>query len=333
MKYILFILLLKTAACAQAGKLKINDLGFLYPLKLSKANYIRLVDIVPDQYLTNLSDKLKYGIDRTYLVGVKLAVCFKELYQSECLHQIRLVFQGTFPHYQNPASTISLNDDALHVFFNLSKRELNTLIYRLKRKNSKNTSWIHGAVKNDQNAIRFNRQLKKLLATKKPYLITAMEGDTISVWNFFKVYPELTPVNQLNIFTVTGFQVSSQSLTHADCVTLSSISCEPTINQTIWKMRKISSAKRTHVDAIDCGSCHAVDALKGKLKFSRKDYTPYLIGARQIEYFQKSIMNNKAPRSQSNVRQLGYFGTKVSVSDRTISELKEQIDFYHHKKY
>jgi hypothetical protein len=310
---------------------KINDLGFVYPLTLKLENYIGVQEIVPRHYLENLSEKLIYSIDRTYLVGIKFAPCFTELNSQKCIPQIRLVFQGTFAlHPFEKDISIYPNDDALHVFFNLSTWEFKKFFYLLSYRNRKNTdNWIHDSLSEDTKAKNFKETLINLLDDKTPYLITAMEGDLVFKWDFFKVYPKKSKLNSLDIFSVQGEGVKANSLNEGACMTSSLKRCEDKINLLVHKMKEINSPQKTHVESVDCASCHMIDALKSAFKLElRERYASKILDPEQKKTYLDLIRNDPFElRSRSNMRQLGYFKKDISVSERTKNELTQQLDF------
>ncbi|MCB9094503.1 MAG: hypothetical protein H6621_05475 [Halobacteriovoraceae bacterium] len=322
-KCLFFLLFLTTSVLAR--EYRVNDLAFVYPLKLSKNNYLPIEDLVDSQYLQDLSPRLSDDLNRTYLVGVKLAPCFKELNGTECMHQVRLVFQGSFRDYEDSESTIPFNDNAIHVLINLPKSTFYWFLKVLKYKNGRNDSWVHNFVRDDSRAEIFNSILKRTLKQGNIHLITAMEGDGVFLWNFFKVYPTRTDFNTIDIFKITGEGVNDLSLTEADCLRVSNRKCDEEVESITRKIKKITSAK-THVDEVDCASCHIVEALKAELNFARQDYAQYIKDFDTKMYY-KDHVATKRPRSPSNMRNLGYFVKTLSVSQRTINEVKAQLEY------
>lgn len=307
---------------------KRNDLGFIYPLNLSSDSYVKIKEILPKDILKRLSQKFQYQLDRTYLVGIKAAPCFKAIGSNQCQSQLRLVFQGSFDI--NPfkeKATILFNDDAVHAFFNLPKNELMNFLLKLAKLNTKNQQWIHRQLQSSAEAKNFKQQLITLLHKSQISLVTSMEGDNAFKWTFFKVYPLEEQQSILTLTEVTEEDASVLGLNEASCLTTGNRNCDQDqVRAIVTKILKIEDARKTHVDSVDCASCHAAGIVKSYMRVStiklESQMTDDLLKAKYLENFIKS--KDTGP---SNVRQLGYFGFTATVSKRTISEIDDQLLF------
>lgn len=325
----ILLLALSLSSTLFAANYKANDLAFFYSLKLKKTSYLRLVDIVSAKYLKNLTPRLEMTKKSFYLTSVKFATCFKVLNSNICQHQIRLIFQSSFRGEPiNPElSTLDLTDDTIHVFFDLSKVDFIKMVKRMEPLNRANSSsWVHRSLSYDRGALSFNKLLKQKL--KNLYIITAMEGDGVALWNFFNIYPKFVKDSTVRGFKVFGKNVKEQkALVEANCFRLKPSGCN--INMAMKKIAKLESPKLTHVASVDCASCHLVMPLKSLFKKTRYDYSNDIQSDRLRTKYLRILNSDFLQRfSLANLRQFGYFGRKVSVGKRAFSEILLEVNAF-----
>ena len=318
--YLTFLL-----ALSPVYSMKVNDLGFLYPLNLEIDQYLMLKDISKDYQISKLPPQLLDAKNRFFVIALKFEPCSQETTKSDCVYQIRFVLQNTFRNISGRPlfkDKLNLQDNALHVFYDLSKSEYIKLVKHSSKFNKNNTNWIHQLFHSKKKTKKFHKKIVKTIKNKKPSLITAMIGDGVASWKFFKIFPKQTIESEIDIFSVFGHNTNRLSLTELECMSRFRDGCKSIIDPIMKKIQIIENPKLTHVNSIDCASCHIPEAFKASAHYSRSKYTEAFTDLGLKKYYLNTLNSHEKIYHPANMRHLGYFGNDQSISTRVRNELK-----------